>query len=56
MDSLQKARIIDNDGQVMKVTAMKATGKENKIESKVFLHFMVDPTDCVSDGIVVYDN
>ena len=58
MDSLQKARIIDNDSQVMKVglTAMKATGKENKIELKVFFHFMVDPTDCVSDGIVVYDN
>ena len=56
MDSLQKARIIDNDSQVVKVTAMKATGKENKIELKVFRHFMVDPTDCVSDGIVVYDN
>ena len=58
MDSLQKARIIDNDNQVVKVCMMKATGKENKIELKVFRHFMVDPSDYVSDGIVniVYDN
>ena len=58
MDSLQKARIIDNDNQVVKVCMMKATGKENKIELKVFCHFMVDPSDYVSDidGIVVYEN
>ena len=56
MDSLQKARIIDNDNQVVKVCMMKATGKENKIELKVFRHFMIDPSDCVSDGILVYKN
>ena len=56
MDSLQKARIIDNDNQVVKVCMMKATGKENKIELKVFRHFMVDPSDYVSDGILVYKN
>ena len=45
MDSLQKARIIDNDSQVVKVSMMKATGKTNKIDLKVFRHFLVDPSE-----------
>ena len=56
LDALQKARIIDNDNQVVKVCMMKATGEENKIDLKVFRHFLVDPSEYVSDGIVVYEN
>ena len=54
MDSLQKARIIDNDSQVVKVSMMKATGKANKIDLKVFRHFLVDPSEYVYDGAAVY--
>ena len=56
MDSLQKARIIDNDSQVVKVSMMKATGKANKIDLKVFRHFLVDPSEYVYGGIAVYGN
>ena len=56
MDSLQKARIIDNDNQVVKVSMMKATGKANKIDLKVFRHFLVDPSEYVYGGIAVYGN
>ena len=56
MDSLQKARIIDNDSQVVKVSMMKATGKTNKIDLKVFRHFLVDPSEYVYGGIAVYGN
>ena len=54
MDSLQKARIIDNDSQALKVSMMKATGKANKIDLKTFRHFLVDPSKYVYDGIAVY--
>ena len=49
MDSLQKARIID---------MMKATGKANKIDLKVFRYFLVDPSEYVYDahGVAVYEN
>ena len=56
MDSLQKARIIDNDSQVVKVSMMKATGKANKIDLKVFRHFMVDPSEYVCNSVVDYEN
>ena len=56
MDSLQKARIIDNDSQVVKVSMMKATGKANKIDLKVFRHFMVDPSAYVCNGVADYEN
>ena len=56
MNSLQKARIIDNDNQVGKVSMMKATGTANTIDVKVFRHFMVDPSEYVYDSVVVYGN
>ena len=56
LDALQKAGIIDNDNQVVKVCMMKATGEENKIDLKVFRHFLVNPSEYVSDGIVVFKN
>ena len=56
MDSLQKARIFDNDSQVVKVSMMKATGKANKIDLKVLHHFLVDPSEYVYGGIAVYGN
>ena len=51
MDSLlQKARIIESDKQVVNVCMMKATGKGNNIEFKVFRrHFMVDPSNYIYD-------
>ena len=54
IDSLQKARIIDNDSQVVKVSMMQATGKANKIDLKAFRHFLVDPSEYVYDGAAVY--
>ena len=56
MDSLQKARIIDNNSQVVKVSMMKATGTANKSDLKVCRHFMVDPSKYVYDGVAVYGN
>ena len=54
IDSFQKARIIDNDSQVVKVSMMQATGKANKIDLKAFRHFLVDPSEYVYDGAAVY--
>ena len=56
IDSLQKARISDNDSQVVKVSMMKAIGKANKIDLKVFRHLLVDPSEYVYDGVAVYGN
>ena len=40
----------------MIVSTMKATGTANKIDLRLFRHFMVDPSEYGYDGVAVYEN